>query len=617
MERIQTFAHMPAETARKHFELGKDAKDWTIESAQNDLKKYDLSTDKIQSYSYRPFDNRFTFYTGNPKVFHCRPRGNLMKNMMGSENLALCFIRRSREGVLLVVEGLLGFEPADKEGQSEEGEPEGGEGVAAAVALLKFGEQVVGEGARGGSAQIGDGGVGHGDGGFQQAEVVLENLEESGLVGGGEPRGGGGGPFAGQSVDGREAQAQVVVSGEGEADALMGFEGEGFEAGLLFADAFDKAVRGEDDGGEPFGIAAAVGVEGEDKLPGVAAFPQHDQRVFAHPDEGLISREEGEPGHGASEKAVPVEVPHQGVVLGKYLAELAFVFARVDEKAALAGGRAVFADAFPVEIGGFPGDEVGEEVEDALSPLFPGGDPHPEGFWFGLEKGKDIIQTVGVGVEAQDAALTACGEGSAQGGEGFGGEGDALRGGGAAFGDFDAEFPLRGGVAEVDDGGGPFEASVGERLHAHAGESGIVQGASHAEDLGTGGGGVGGMGGDPEEESVGADAFAGAVEGRGGVMLKQRGAPGVQGGEGFGQGFAAIERGHGGIAGGDEPFASRGGPGEAAEFGAEGGEGFFAEGGHVRGVVEDDGNGLDGFGAGPPGLCQEEGEEEDAEELHP
>lgn len=99
-DRIHTFANMPAETARKHFELGKDAKDWTIECAQEDLKKYECSPEYIQSYAYRPFDNRFTFFTGNSKGFHCRPRGNLMRNMLEPENMALCFIRRSRENVL-------------------------------------------------------------------------------------------------------------------------------------------------------------------------------------------------------------------------------------------------------------------------------------------------------------------------------------------------------------------------------------------------------------------------------------------------------------------------------------------------------------------------------------
>lgn len=100
-ERIGTFANMPVETARKHFELGKDARDWKVHLAQTDLRDSQLNPDLITEYAYRPFDKRYTYYTGRSKGFLCMTRANVMQNLnKHSENMALCFIRRSRENVL-------------------------------------------------------------------------------------------------------------------------------------------------------------------------------------------------------------------------------------------------------------------------------------------------------------------------------------------------------------------------------------------------------------------------------------------------------------------------------------------------------------------------------------
>lgn len=86
---ITTFASLDSETARLQFQLGKDVRDWQVQWAQKDLLDTKLDTDNILSISYRPFDTKFTYYTGNSKGFHCMPRGKVMRHFVNRENIAL------------------------------------------------------------------------------------------------------------------------------------------------------------------------------------------------------------------------------------------------------------------------------------------------------------------------------------------------------------------------------------------------------------------------------------------------------------------------------------------------------------------------------------------------
>lgn len=88
---------MDAELARLTYNLGKDARDWKVELAQNDLKESGLKRKKIVPILYRPFDLRYTYYTGKSRGFHCRPRPEVMRHMM-QENLGLITRRQMLSG---------------------------------------------------------------------------------------------------------------------------------------------------------------------------------------------------------------------------------------------------------------------------------------------------------------------------------------------------------------------------------------------------------------------------------------------------------------------------------------------------------------------------------------
>ena len=93
---LDEFSQMPAEQARTHFNLGKDVRDWSVASAQKDVLDNDDDS-RIVPVCYRPFDTRYTFFTGNSKGFHCMPRGKVMRHLSGRENIGLVSKRGGME----------------------------------------------------------------------------------------------------------------------------------------------------------------------------------------------------------------------------------------------------------------------------------------------------------------------------------------------------------------------------------------------------------------------------------------------------------------------------------------------------------------------------------------
>jgi hypothetical protein len=91
-----TFANMEPELARQAYDLGKDARDWRVTWAQKDLKTSGLERGKIVPILYRPFDVRYTYYTGNSRGFHCMPRDDVMRNFISQNNIALISPRQNK-----------------------------------------------------------------------------------------------------------------------------------------------------------------------------------------------------------------------------------------------------------------------------------------------------------------------------------------------------------------------------------------------------------------------------------------------------------------------------------------------------------------------------------------
>jgi predicted helicase len=90
---VNDFVNLDPEEARIKYDLGKDSQDWKINLAQKDIQQSNLAKTYITPILYRPFDQRYTYYTGNSSGFHCRARGEVMRHMV-EQNLGFHICRQ-------------------------------------------------------------------------------------------------------------------------------------------------------------------------------------------------------------------------------------------------------------------------------------------------------------------------------------------------------------------------------------------------------------------------------------------------------------------------------------------------------------------------------------------
>ncbi len=62
-----------------------------------DLNRSGLNDALVKPILYRPFDTRYTYYTGDSRGFICRPRPEVMRHMLAGQNLGLITTRQTRD----------------------------------------------------------------------------------------------------------------------------------------------------------------------------------------------------------------------------------------------------------------------------------------------------------------------------------------------------------------------------------------------------------------------------------------------------------------------------------------------------------------------------------------
>ncbi|MDE0324174.1 MAG: N-6 DNA methylase [Candidatus Poribacteria bacterium] len=91
-ETVIDFVSISADEARERYSLPRDTRDWQVHLAQADIRNHPDIEQHIQSIQYRPYDARWTYYTGRSRGFHCTPRYAIMSHLL-TENFALCVCR--------------------------------------------------------------------------------------------------------------------------------------------------------------------------------------------------------------------------------------------------------------------------------------------------------------------------------------------------------------------------------------------------------------------------------------------------------------------------------------------------------------------------------------------
>jgi predicted helicase len=93
-ENVRRFHALPTERARETFDLGEDGRDWTVNAAKADVADSGPSQQFICPILYRPFDIRFTYWTGRTRGFLAYPRRDVMQHIIGRKNVGMIFNRQ-------------------------------------------------------------------------------------------------------------------------------------------------------------------------------------------------------------------------------------------------------------------------------------------------------------------------------------------------------------------------------------------------------------------------------------------------------------------------------------------------------------------------------------------
>ncbi len=86
------FENLTEDEIKLKFLISKEGRDWKVVTAKNDIIKNNPLVSKIL---YRPFDERYTLYTGTTKGFFAWPRNNVMKEFVGKDNIGFCAKRQN------------------------------------------------------------------------------------------------------------------------------------------------------------------------------------------------------------------------------------------------------------------------------------------------------------------------------------------------------------------------------------------------------------------------------------------------------------------------------------------------------------------------------------------
>jgi hypothetical protein len=85
------FTNQTIDEIRNKLTLPEDGRDWTINWAKSDLTNNNPLPVKVL---YRPFDERYSFYTGKSKGFIAYPRDNMFTHLGGNDNISLITCRQ-------------------------------------------------------------------------------------------------------------------------------------------------------------------------------------------------------------------------------------------------------------------------------------------------------------------------------------------------------------------------------------------------------------------------------------------------------------------------------------------------------------------------------------------
>ena len=106
IEKIKDLLLLTEQEWRHRYGRVNDSRDWTYKTAKADAS---LNKDEIHRIAYRPFDIRYTCYTGNSRGLYASPQCAILNNLKEHDNVAVCLVKSSRDYLfpILVAKNLI------------------------------------------------------------------------------------------------------------------------------------------------------------------------------------------------------------------------------------------------------------------------------------------------------------------------------------------------------------------------------------------------------------------------------------------------------------------------------------------------------------------------------
>ena len=86
--RIEDFKNLEEEAIKSKYKVKADSRDWILSKAIKDIKD-NFKMENFKKITYRPFDNRWTFFSGQTKGFFAYSQNRVMRNMKTNNNFGL------------------------------------------------------------------------------------------------------------------------------------------------------------------------------------------------------------------------------------------------------------------------------------------------------------------------------------------------------------------------------------------------------------------------------------------------------------------------------------------------------------------------------------------------
>ncbi len=89
---------LPKNEFYNKYKLPEDVRDWRYDWATKDIADNKLNIDFVKKINYRPFDTRFTYYTGRSRGFMGWPVTKIMQHFLNGDNLGLSLCKQFKTG---------------------------------------------------------------------------------------------------------------------------------------------------------------------------------------------------------------------------------------------------------------------------------------------------------------------------------------------------------------------------------------------------------------------------------------------------------------------------------------------------------------------------------------